>query len=331
MQIPRFWSEASLRGHREGRQITIRRFGWSGNSQDQADNHAQERAAEGLRRAVAGEDVARRERKVAYNGAEGLPIREEVLESHLDGDLVVTRNSYGARCLNVSNVLIADVDFATQYASYDSVRAMTFLFGVIAAGVAAAALQSSTLLALMTGLAVGIASLRLVDAWIRSRRTPQRATTKVESRLESFLSEHPDWRIRLYRTPAGLRLLVMHATFDPVTDEEAIQSFFLATNADPIYARMCQLQKCFRARVSPKPWRVGVEDRLRPRPGTWPIRPEWMRGREAWVRAYESASEAFASCRYIKSMGSETINSRAVEVRDLHDRMARANTDLPIA
>lgn len=48
---------------------------------------------------------------MAYNGAQGVPIREEVLERH--GDTVITRNGYGAKCLNTPDVLFADVDFDT--------------------------------------------------------------------------------------------------------------------------------------------------------------------------------------------------------------------------
>jgi hypothetical protein len=38
-----------------------------------------------------------------YNGAAGVPIREEIVGRH--GETVITRNSYGARCLNMPNVL----------------------------------------------------------------------------------------------------------------------------------------------------------------------------------------------------------------------------------
>ena len=58
---------------------------------------------------LSGEKLRRREPQTSYNGAEGVPIREEVLEQH--GEEIITRNSYGARCLNTPNVLFADIDF----------------------------------------------------------------------------------------------------------------------------------------------------------------------------------------------------------------------------
>jgi hypothetical protein len=45
-----------------------------------------------------------------WNG--GTPIREEVLERR--DESVMTRNSYGAHCLNTENVAIADIDFPPQ-------------------------------------------------------------------------------------------------------------------------------------------------------------------------------------------------------------------------
>ena len=44
-----------------------------------------------------------REPRMPYNGAAGVPIREEIVGRH--GETVITRNSYGARCLNMPNVL----------------------------------------------------------------------------------------------------------------------------------------------------------------------------------------------------------------------------------
>src|SRR6185436_19883341 len=98
MIVPRYWAEGRLQ-HREGkRQITISRFDWSDESEAAAQTLADERARLAMQRAIAGETLVRREPKIPYNGAEGLPIREEILSRH--GDVVITRNSYGARCLN---------------------------------------------------------------------------------------------------------------------------------------------------------------------------------------------------------------------------------------
>jgi len=95
MIVPQFWAEGRVRGRHDGRQVTVRRFGWSDTSQADAQANADDRAAEALRRVLAGERLDRREPKVPYNGADGLPIREEIVARH--GDTIITRNSYGAR------------------------------------------------------------------------------------------------------------------------------------------------------------------------------------------------------------------------------------------
>ena len=115
MLVPEFWAEGRAHKPREGRngrQVTVRRWGWSDDSQEAAQQHADQRAQDALGRVLAGDGrVKRREPKVPYNGAEGVPIREEIVARH--GDTIITRNSYGALCLNTPNVLFADVDFLT--------------------------------------------------------------------------------------------------------------------------------------------------------------------------------------------------------------------------
>jgi hypothetical protein len=65
-----------------------------------------------------GPEVERQEKRVSYNGSEGVPIREEVIQFH--GDAVVSRNIYGALCINTPDVLFADIDFEENY--HDKIR-----------------------------------------------------------------------------------------------------------------------------------------------------------------------------------------------------------------
>ena len=111
MIVPEFWAEGRVQHREPGKQVTVRRFGWSDQSISEAQNMADARARESLQRILTGAPAQRREPKVPYNGAEGVPIREEIVSRH--GDEVITRNSYGARCLNTPKVLFVDVDFTT--------------------------------------------------------------------------------------------------------------------------------------------------------------------------------------------------------------------------
>lgn len=103
-----------------------------------------------------------------------------------------------------------------------------------------------------------------------------------------------------------------------------------ALKADPLYVRMCTNQHCFRARVSPKPWRIAVP-RLTPRPGVWPIRDVHMAARNEWMKNYTRAAEQFSACRFIKTLGRGSSVVKTRQVQSLHDNMSRAESGLEIA
>lgn len=68
MLVPDFWAEGRAQSRTRERQITVRRFGWSTTSQDDAQRMANERAQQPRSRAVNGERLPRRDPKVPYNG-----------------------------------------------------------------------------------------------------------------------------------------------------------------------------------------------------------------------------------------------------------------------
>jgi hypothetical protein len=333
MIVPSFWAEARAQYRRKGKQITIRRFGWSDASEEDAQHNAQARVDEALTRAVSGEPLARREPKVPYNGGNGLPIREEVVDRI--GDTVITRNSYGAPCLNTPGVLFADIDFPAA-ASFRTIKNTALVLFAIGASVvyllAAGGGGTRTLLiaaviaALLTlALASTIANLihRIV---VTNSGGPEKI---ARTRVLRFMSKRPDWLLHVYRTPAGLRLLATHRLFDPLEPEVA--ECFRELGTDPVYAAMCLNQHCFRARVSAKPWRIGIEGRLLPRPGVWPVSPERLPQRRAWLERYDRAAAAFAACRFIETIGSGVSTPAAQAVQQLHDELCKARSGLPIA
>jgi hypothetical protein len=265
--------------------------------------------------------------KVAYNGAEGLPIREEIVSRR--GDSVITRNGYGAACLNTPDVMFADVDVTkSSYVAYGWV-----VFGIFVAAAfwVRAECECNGQLYFWAIIISGILASSIIGYFISRlfgvfRTDPFDAALK---KIEAYASRTPSWVLRVYRTPNGYRVLAMHATFDP-TGSRA-QHFMKAIGGDPLYARMCRNQNCFRARLSPKPWRIGIDEHLRPRPGVWPIAEERMGDRRRWVRMYEAKAVGYASCRFVKSLGSGRTSRKCEEVRRLHDDLCKANLDLPIA
>lgn len=325
MLIPSYWAEASLKVKHENRKMTVRRFGWSELSQEDAQRHAESRAQEAVHGLMAGEKLARREPKVAYNGAQGVPIREEVLSRHKDA--VITRNLYGARCLNTPNVLFADIDFVVPrkpiyfFWSVFFLVLITFLVAYNIVGLGLACLLSLTTWFLSHHFSTWL--------WTQDLKTQPSAEQSAMQRVDTFLDKHPEWHLRIYRTPAGLRLLAMHKTFGP--DEPEVASVFKEIQADKIYVQMCSNQHCFRARVSAKPWRIGIASHLKPRPGVWPIKPERLPERLRWVEEYERQAAAFASCRFLMAKGSDYVDPAVEEIRQLHDDLCRAHSDLPLA
>ncbi|WP_213600553.1 hypothetical protein [Pseudoxanthomonas japonensis] len=326
MIVPQYWAEGRLQHRSKGRQVTVRRFGWSDVSQQEAQAHADARTREAFERVLAGEPLQRREDKRPYNGAVGVPIREEIIAR--DGDSVITRNSYGALCLNTPHALFVDIDFEAPgpaAALKRNVRLPLLAFAAIA-GVWAGSWWVGLVAAVVAWLVAGRVIRHLHAARLRRDGGPE---AWANARVEAFTAAHPDWSLRQYRTPAGLRVLVTHRPFDPAEPE--VEACFKALQSDPVYAVMCVRQHCFRARVSPKPWRIGIDRHLRPRPGTWPIKPERMEERRQWVADYERRSEGFAACRYERTFGEGRIDPGVEPVRALHDRLCRAESALPLA
>jgi hypothetical protein len=324
MIVPQYWAEAIVKTVVDGRHWTIKRFGWSDASEAEAQDNARKRAEDAIALVEAGEKVRRVDHKVPYNSGDGLPIREEVISRH--GDAVITRNGYGALCLNTPNVMFADIDFAFQA----GVRLTATSFAMLAAVALGysihlrswgAALGLLFLAAIFTSTLAAVL-LRIVTA---ARGGHERLAARA---VEAFSRNNPDWGLRLYRTPMGYRILVMHATFDP-RGEDA-RRFLSAVHADRQFVQLCRSQNCFRARISAKPWRIGLS-RLEPRPGVWPVKPERMEARRAWVSRYEQAAQNFAACRFIRHLGSTRTDAEAEYVRALHDEYCRTDADLQLA
>ena len=323
MIIPKYWAECRVQ-HLEGRKpTTVRRFGWSMISQAEAQQNADARAADALQRIITGESLMRREPKQAYNGADGVPIREEIVEQF--GNTIITRNAYGSLCLNTPNVFFADIDFDERTSC--SLTMWTILI-LSLAGVAVGTWQGSVSLAIvLLVLAIPLGNL-LAWAFNRSMVNSKGGSEQIAlDRIRAFVDQNPSWGVRVYRTPLGLRMIATHQLFVP-SDREVTECFQKIA-ADPRYVIMCEHQACFRARVSPKPWRIGVVSRLGG--GVWPVAPEMMHARLDWVSRYETLASKFASCRFLESLGNGGTQYEVRSVVELHDRMCQANSELPIA
>ena len=131
---------------------------------------------------------------------------------------------------------------------------------------------------------------------------------------------------RLYRTAGGFRAIATDRRFDPV--EHDSQELMNATGTDPAFVRLCIAQKSFRARLTPKPWRCHCSLP----PGEHPRTDDSVRQRFAtWLEGYELASRNYATCRYIETIGTGSLNGATEELVALHDRVTRCSESLPLA
>lgn len=326
MVIPYYWAESRLQHKTPLRQITVRRWGWSDISQEAAQQLADQRVQEAMTCIESGEKLRRREPKEAYDSADGVPIREEVVSRHENA--VITRNSYGALCLNTPDVFFADVDASPKGMLHMSMRGC---LAMIVTSVVTGILTKSA----MAGFSLAIGLPWLVSSvmkQINKRRLPKaeaQAKKEAMTAIQAFSSVHPAWHLRVYETPAGYRLLAMHDLFDPAG--ETARKALEALNADKRFARLCAVQGCFRARVSPKYWRMKYKVPLSLPKSKWPFPAEHVHLRKQWIEAYDQHAPRFASCRFITALGSSVVSAEADAVRVVHDGYCRAQSDLPLA
>ena len=146
------------------------------------------------------------------------------------------------------------------------------------------------------------------------------------ARVDSWTNKNSEWGWRVYRTRAGLRLLATHALIE--ANSEVARSVFEALGADPLYQKLCLAQNCYRARLSPKPWRCGVHSK----PEQWP----WLdtkreRAFQAWDEEYRNRAEDWATCEFLQQIGNAHINPEVATILQLHDGPTRSDSKLPLA
>lgn len=151
------------------------------------------------------------------------------------------------------------------------------------------------------------------------RAEPEDPAKTAMAKAGAWAQAHPGWNWRTYRTRGGLRLLATHALFDP--SDPVCEQVFAAVDADPLYRKLCQTQKCFRARLTPKPWRC----RIGHPPARWPFADA---GEEQafknWDSGYKAACGSKATCQLL-DQGSGVVHAELGEIVALHDETTRAS------
>jgi hypothetical protein len=225
-------------------------------------------------------------------------VEEEVIQE-LPGMGIVTRNRYGALVLNSGNVMFVDWDVNPQA----NPQAMPQPKGFFARFRRAVRQYSEQEL----------------------RQASQVIKHDLQTRIDG-LANDIKLGLRLYETHSGLRGIVTSTLLDP--GGETSQELLEYLGADKLYARLCRIQGTYRARLTPKFWRVGIGDRPfleGHRSGFTPsLRP-------GWAQRYEHASASFAVCRLITTIGNEAQDDTIIRTVEWHDRTTRAKDAAPLA
>jgi hypothetical protein len=221
------------------------------------------------------------------------PLPEPILSEFRDGDNlsgVITRNSYGALVMNTDSMMFVDIDREAPAAGshIDLKSIFGSLFG-----------------------------------------KPSGAPAKVADPVLDAIgkvAERQRLSARVYRTAAGYRVLITDRRFRAKSsDAETLLNEF---GTDPLYIRLCRLQESFRARLSPKPWRLG----MRQPPVEFPFETSSDQARyQEWEREYESQATGYATCAYKASFGKGSVLPEFDPLIRFHDEKTKATSALQLA
>ncbi|HIZ34211.1 MAG TPA: hypothetical protein H9815_00400 [Candidatus Ruania gallistercoris] len=319
--LPRFWTDATGQARSpDGKELFLRLYGWSTSSIAEAAQVARQRLAEATAAVRSGRELTRG----GYYPR--TPLREEIL-TEVTGDddeliAAITRNRYGAEVLNTDAVLIADVDLP-----HPSVREARQHRRTRQAGP-----PTEPKRGLFSRLFRRASTAELIETTPPQQQgatspagpeEPTGAETAALATIETVAAQHPPWGFRTYRTAAGLRVIITGSQLLPGSSEA--EQLLRELDSDPLYVRLCGTHETYRARLTPKPWRVG----RRALTVTYPYE-QLTQAANRWLQKYTAASEGYATCALVSSTGPAP-DAVARQVLDLHDQRTRTDAGLPLA
>jgi hypothetical protein len=152
-------------------------------------------------------------------------------------------------------------------------------------------------------------------------KTPAPAPAATDPMLDAMnrVVQRHGLSARVYETAGGYRLLITSAAFRPGSPEsEALLTEF---DADPLFTRLCRMQESFRARLTPKPWRCNIPGP----PVEFPFETAADQERQRrWEADYNSKTAAYATCRYVNTLGPGTVLPEFSELIRYHDHETRS-------
>jgi len=208
---------------------------------------------------------------------------------------VVTRNSYGCLVLNTRDLAFVDADIPRPQPK-------------------------------LADMLPGFLKRLFGGSKTEEGPAPLSPEQQVLEKIRRWSNQHPEIGMRLYRTAAGFRGVITNRAIDAATAEA--DGLLSALPTDPLYRRLCRSQECYRARLTPKPWRIQLPPPAERFP--WPNAAAEQAFRN-WQRTYDRAAERFATCQWIDQLGPDEVLPEPAPLLKLHDTLSRSESDAPLA
>ena len=284
MNFPKYWKKGSFTGKMgDGKEITIEAFGWSFESLAEAQAYGTMRAKRAVEIGIGSE------KQNSYDYGD-IPFREEVvsrIELNAKEIGVISRNRYGALVLNSANVLFVDIDSEEDSSTDD----------------------------LTNDQSTGFISSLFRTLFHKPKTSKPTSKNNLE-KIDSWALQNPQKSFRLYKTHSGLRLLFTDVLYEPKGSET--KRIFQELESDPLYQKLTHRQECFRARLTPKPWRCHLY--RSPWPFPWENEKHETIQRE-WEKEYHQKIQPFDTCLLIKEYGNPNIASQEIaRIIEVHDK-----------
>lgn len=133
---------------------------------------------------------------------------------------------------------------------------------------------------------------------------------RITLKFEQFVRRNPDFGsdFRIYETTKGLRI-IGKKYLDP-SNKKNVQ-MMRKLNVDRLYLVLSRKQQCYRARLTPKPYRLKIKTiKIRT-----PLACETA-SYKSWSSMYDNASRNVTVAKHIKSIGRDFSNERVIRYHD---------------
>ncbi|WP_418908281.1 hypothetical protein [Glutamicibacter endophyticus] len=159
----------------------------------------------------------------------------------------------------------------------------------------------------------------------RGTATAEDPADNIRERIATFAAAHPTLGVRSYRTSAGFRVFITGSSAAP--DSAEAEHLLRELGSDELYTKLCRSQHSYRARLSPKPWRIGLSAPT----VIWPAPDsEAQRRLELWVESYRRGASGFSVTTREARFGPAPSLDEAKILR-WHDEQTGADSNRPLA